>query len=577
MKQRFLFLLSLLAIPAYAAISPVTGELPVNTTVQDNQVRAEVAMDASGNHVVVWETYGLTSVTGIYGQRFDANGNKVGGEFRIDQGQAETNWNPAIAMNGLGRFVVVWEGYNNGEFNESEVYGRVYNAAGVAQGDVFVVNEITVDDQDEADIAIDSAGNFTVVWTSRRDFDGSRGIYARRFYADGTPIAGEFNVQSSSAGTQSNPAIAIGASNEMVIAWENWQQTRGVYARRFDAVAQPVASQFRVSYLAQNEESPDVVIGDSGQFIVAWTHRSGSSASTNSLYLHAYDELGNSIHETKVIDVRSSSSSTEIEVTLVKENSDTYVMSWDSNETDVTASGVFAQKLDNLGQPVGMPAKVAEKWSAQGFLSTNGAGRFVASWRYWGQDGSSDYGIFERVFQLDTDDDGLIDFEDNCALVANAGQLDNDSDGIGDACDDSDEDGLSDEFELSIGTNLLLADSDGDTISDYDEVAYDGDATSYTVGQDINPLSVDTDGDGVNDNLDPIPLAFNFNDGDVAPLNSPDGIVNAADYLVQTQVALGLIPISDVLLAHGDLYPQGAPDGEIGVPDLILLMRLVFE
>ena len=67
---------------------------------------------------------------------------------------------------------------------------------------------------------------------------------------------------------------------------------------------------------------------------------------------------------------------------------------------------------------------------------------------------------------------------------------------------DDDGDGLINLFELSLGTDPNSIDSDGDTISDYDEVAYDGDSMSYAPGQDTNPLSRDSDNDGFNDALE---------------------------------------------------------------------------
>ncbi|MFQ5644308.1 MAG: right-handed parallel beta-helix repeat-containing protein, partial [Thiogranum sp.] len=102
--------------------------------------------------------------------------------------------------------------------------------------------------------------------------------------------------------------------------------------------------------------------------------------------------------------------------------------------------------------------------------------------------------------QTDSDNDGVGDLCDNCVSVANPDQLDTDGDGAGDPCDpDDDNDGLSDVFELGIGTNPLAVDTDRDTVNDFDEVAYDGNAAAYTPGADLNPLASDTDGDGFTD------------------------------------------------------------------------------
>jgi len=64
---------------------------------------------------------------------------------------------------------------------------------------------------------------------------------------------------------------------------------------------------------------------------------------------------------------------------------------------------------------------------------------------------------------------------------------------------DSDKDGLTDIEEKQVGTNPNLVDTDGDTLSDYQEVKV----------LKTNPLNVNTDGDRYNDNLDRDPLIVN--------------------------------------------------------------------
>jgi DNA-binding beta-propeller fold protein YncE len=82
---------------------------------------------------------------------------------------------------------------------------------------------------------------------------------------------------------------------------------------------------------------------------------------------------------------------------------------------------------------------------------------------------------------INGDRDLLLDGLDNCAGVANDGQADNESDGIGDVCDqDDDNDSLLDDYEtgtgffvsaFDTGTNALVADTDGDGVDDGVELA----------------------------------------------------------------------------------------------------------
>jgi len=67
-----------------------------------------VAMLAGGGFVVVWSSYDQDSPStwGVYGQRFDTAGNKVGAEFQVNETTAGSQYQPEVTALSTGGFVV---------------------------------------------------------------------------------------------------------------------------------------------------------------------------------------------------------------------------------------------------------------------------------------------------------------------------------------------------------------------------------------------------------------------------------------------------------------------------------------
>ena len=68
-------------------------------------------------------------------------------------------------------------------------------------------NSFTSSNQNAATLAHDASGNTVVAWQSRRQQEGTYGIYARRFDALGTPLGGEVCVNSTTRNMQMQPAV----------------------------------------------------------------------------------------------------------------------------------------------------------------------------------------------------------------------------------------------------------------------------------------------------------------------------------------------------------------------------------
>ena len=118
--------------------------------------------------------------------------------------------------------------------------------------------------------------------------------------------------------------------------------------------------------------------------------------------------------------------------------------------------------------------------------------------------------------EKDTDEDGIIDSEDNCLLIYNPDQQDTDEDGEGDVCDDDlDGDGIPNDVDnCPLFSNADQVDDNNNGIGDVCEV-FDRDGDGIPNEEDncpdvANPDQLDTDNDGIGDVCE---LADSDNDG----------------------------------------------------------------
>ncbi|AFT70759.1 Cartilage oligomeric matrix protein [Alloalcanivorax dieselolei B5] len=139
----------------------------------------------------------------------------------------------------------------------------------------------------------------------------------------------------------------------------------------------------------------------------------------------------------------------------------------------------------------------------------------------------------------DIDGDGIPNGEDNCPYVANHDQLDTDGDGVGDACtDDKDGDGVVNEQDnCPIVPNPDQADMDQDGFGDVCDDDRDGDGVENghdDCPDEAGPASnngcpvdnpIDTDEDGIPDDVDNCPLIPNADQADA----DGDGIGDVCD------------------------------------------------
>lgn len=158
----------------------------VNSYTQEGQNQPDSCCFADGRCIVVWTSQDQDgSYEGVYAQRFSANGETDGSEFRVN---VTTNWGqtaPSVGCSGLGTYAVAWRSDNqNG--SSYDVYARTYGEDGQPVSGEFPLNTYLWEKQEAASTAGFANGSFITMWTSFGQDGSLWGVFAQRY--DGTGI-----------------------------------------------------------------------------------------------------------------------------------------------------------------------------------------------------------------------------------------------------------------------------------------------------------------------------------------------------------------------------------------------------
>jgi hypothetical protein len=135
-----------------------------------------IAMDAQGNYVVVWIDARANSSGDLYAQRFDAQGNRVGTNFKLTKSNSRIHeYPPAIAMKSDGSFVVAWGDSVKQAGKNWSIKTRFFGSAGQPLSDVL---EVTTAPSLQPDVKIGQTGAIFYAW-----LDGRENINLGRVYS----------------------------------------------------------------------------------------------------------------------------------------------------------------------------------------------------------------------------------------------------------------------------------------------------------------------------------------------------------------------------------------------------------
>ena len=408
--------------------SLIGGEFQVNTTTSGNQTEPSVAMDAAGNFVVVWQ--GPQAIgdanEDIFARWFDSNGQAPATEFRVNTNTFSKQLHPEIAMNNTGHFVIVWESETLGGIPSEawSICSQIYDSNGQPIGTEFEVNLLL--QSHYPDVAMDGNGNFTIVWMQDDIYHTSNIILARRYKADGTAKADPCQVSTTDFFSIAHPSITADGTGHFVVVWEGnpGPATQdNILARRYKFDGTPLSGEFIVNTtLTGTQQSPKVAMNNQRRFIIVWDSEIDPNSNVRDIFGQRYDEWYRPIGDEFRANTYVFDDQKYPDVAL-KENGE-FVSVWQSYGQDGSGYGIFGQ----MGPIVG-----SADFTGDGFVNFRDYCILAQDWLKEGNplradlvddnkiDGQDLAAFCEKWLtpcyecdEVDIYNDGKIDFKDYC-------------------------------------------------------------------------------------------------------------------------------------------------------------------
>jgi len=399
------------------------AEFQVNTHTTNKQENPAIAMDGAGNFIVVWNSYLQDgSSNGIFGQRFDPNCSPLGGEFQVNTTCVGNQKEPSVAMDTAGNFVVVWQGPGTIEEDKEDIFARRFEPNNLPVGSEFQVNTNTNDKQLCPRVAMNNGDRFVIVWESvnvRKE--GQKEICSQLYDSNCLRIGTEFVVNDGPSDGR-YPDAAMDAEGNFAVVWMQDKSSNSIMGRLYNADGSARTEPFDVSTIRfSSVTQPSISMNKQGRFVVVWDG-DPELAGLDDIHARMFDPNGTAIGEQFVVNTTIEGPQQNPKVAV--NNRQQFIVVWDSKiDPDINEREIFAQRFDSSGRTIGDEFQVntyIEDDQKRPSVAMSQGWKFVTAWQSYGQDGS-DYGVFgwtgQMVGPADFNGDGLVNFMDYCILA----------------------------------------------------------------------------------------------------------------------------------------------------------------
>lgn len=259
--------------------TPYSQEQIVNVHTEFSQFEPYLAWLVGGKVLAAWADAGADGSCGCIGRLFNRYGTPLGGEILLNEPSPKTQIDPAVSSNRTDTFVCAYVDASGNTGEPREVMVRLFDQNLVPKGPSILVNSFSPGMQRDPVVAMCASGEFVVVFQDESALDGdSFGIFARCFKADGTPKGPQFQVNQATAGIQRDPHVCCDYVGNFVVTWEDASGGNyDVKIRRYDRDGAPLSNEIAVSTAATGDQTyAKSAMSQNGQRVVTvWFDSNG--------------------------------------------------------------------------------------------------------------------------------------------------------------------------------------------------------------------------------------------------------------------------------------------------------------
>ena len=341
------------------------GATVVNGTINGSQAQSHVAALTGGGYVVVWQNTDNYLADGdegkaIYHQRYDANGNKVGSETRVDTDLTGDQEAPHVIGLADGGYLVTWAQDVSGQL---DIYGQRFDQSGNEVGidgtggganSEFLVSQNQISSQSGPKAAQLSDGGFVITSWGVLDgtADSDTGVVARIYDAQGN-TSNEFLVNDTLPGAQRDVAVISLANNRFVIGWvDQGVNSFDVKAKVFDAGDPTSGTEFTINTHTPNRQNGlDLAALPNGNFVAIWQADGAQDGAGRGVFGQMFDSTGATVGSEFQINQTTNNHQWNGSVLSLADGG--FLVVYESLASDSDGAGVFGRRFAADGSAAG--------------------------------------------------------------------------------------------------------------------------------------------------------------------------------------------------------------------------------